>query len=120
MVYQRQQIATVCGVCKRDFKGNSKQKYCSREYAARKQKEQLAALAEYRKKCPHCGELIGPMSGKHRGRNIAVSLTLPSLEGDGQASQGTAGVHAQDQVPSGREAVVRFSTIIVATVTLRW
>jgi hypothetical protein len=68
MGYQRQQIAKVCGVCERDFKGSSKQKYCSRECAAKKQKEQLAALAEYRKRCPHCGKQIGPRSGKRRVR----------------------------------------------------
>jgi hypothetical protein len=34
MGYQRQQIAKVCGVCKRDFKGSSKQKYGSRKCAA--------------------------------------------------------------------------------------
>ena len=61
MGYQRQQIAKVCG---RDFKGNSKQKYCWRVCVARKQKEQLAALAEYRKTCPHCGELIRLKSGR--------------------------------------------------------
>ena len=66
MGYQRQQIAKVCDVCKRDFSGNSKQKYCSRECARKKQKEQLAALAEYRRKCPHCGKPIRPMSGKQR------------------------------------------------------
>jgi hypothetical protein len=51
-------------VCKREFKGNSKQKYCWRVCVARKQKEQLAALAEYRKTCPHCGELIRLKSGR--------------------------------------------------------
>jgi hypothetical protein len=75
MGYKRQQIAKVCDVCKRDFKGNTKQKYCSRECAARKQKEQLANLAEYRRKCPHCGEPIGPMSGQRRVRNGAAAPT---------------------------------------------
>jgi hypothetical protein len=68
MAYKRQQIAKVCDVCKRDFTGNTKQKYCSRECAGKKQKEQLTALAEYRRKCPHCGEPISPKSGKHRPR----------------------------------------------------
>jgi hypothetical protein len=76
MAYQRQQIAKVCGVCKRDFVGNSKQKYCSRECAGKKQKAQLTALAEYRKKCPHCGEPIGPKSGKQRQRNAALAAVV--------------------------------------------
>jgi hypothetical protein len=75
MSYKRQQIAKVCEVCKRNFKGSSKQKYCSRECAAKKQKEQLAALAEYRRKCPHCGEPIGPMRGKLRLRKDAAAPT---------------------------------------------
>jgi hypothetical protein len=68
MGYRKQQIAKVCGVCEKDFLGSNKQKYCSRECAAKKQKEQLAALAEYRRKCPHCGKQIGPKSGRHRVR----------------------------------------------------
>jgi hypothetical protein len=82
MGYKRQQIVKVCAVCKRDFKGNSKQKYCSRGCAAKKQKEQLAALAEYRKKCPHCGEPIGPMSGRRRARNGAVAARPSSPGGE--------------------------------------
>lgn len=68
MTYKRQQMPRICDVCKRSFSGNGKQKYCSRECAGKKQKEQLAALAEYRKKCPHCGEPIAPMSDKSRQR----------------------------------------------------
>ena len=75
MGYQKQQIAKVCGACGQDFAGSSKQKYCSRRCAARRQKEQLAALAAYRKTCPHCGKPIGPMSGKHRVRNVPIAPT---------------------------------------------
>jgi hypothetical protein len=83
MGYKRQQIAKVCDVCKRDFKGNNKQKNRSRECACKRQKEQLAALAEYRRKRPHCGEPLGPMSGRRRVRNDTVALTphSPSLTG---------------------------------------
>jgi hypothetical protein len=88
MGYKRQQIAKVCDVCKRDFKGNTKQKYCSRECAARRQKEQLAALTEYRKTCPHCGEPIGPASGRHRNRKVTVAPTPSSLEEDGRTGLG--------------------------------
>jgi hypothetical protein len=87
MAYQRQQIPKVCDVCKRDFVGNSKQKYCSRECAGKKQKEQLTSLAEYRKKCPHCGELIEPRSGRRgtRGLNTAeISIS----EEDGKVTCG--------------------------------
>jgi hypothetical protein len=83
MGYTRQQIPKVCGVCGREFKGNTKQMYCSRECARRRQKEQLAALAEFRRKCPHCGELIGPMGGKRRARNGAADPTVRSLKGNG-------------------------------------
>ena len=83
MGYQKQQIAKVCEVCKGDFKGNSKQKYCSRECARKRQKQQLAALAEYRKKCPHCGEQLGPMTGKHRVRNGAADPTVAGVNGNG-------------------------------------
>jgi hypothetical protein len=55
MGYQRQQLAKVRGLWKRDFQGCSKQKYCSRECARKRQKEQLAALVEYRRKCLHSG-----------------------------------------------------------------
>jgi hypothetical protein len=83
MGYQRQQIPKVCGVCWREFRGNTKQKYCSRECAHKRQKVQLAALAAYRSKCPHCGEPIGPMSGKHRVGNGAADPTIRPLEGIG-------------------------------------
>jgi hypothetical protein len=83
MGYQRQQIAKVCG---RDFKGNSKQKYCSRECARRRQRAPLAALAAYRRTCPHCGGQLWPMSGKRRLRNGAGDLTPCSQGGeDGRA-----------------------------------
>jgi hypothetical protein len=85
MGYQRQQIPKVCGACGREFKGNSKQKYCSRECARRRQKEQLAALAAYRRRCPHCGKQLGPMSGKHRVRISAAAPTPCSQEGIGTA-----------------------------------
>jgi hypothetical protein len=83
MAYQRQQIPKVCGVCGREFKGHTKQKYCSRECAGRRQREQLAALAEYRRKCPHCGGKLGPMSGKHRVRNGTAAPTPRPLKGIG-------------------------------------
>jgi hypothetical protein len=83
MDYQRQQIPKVCGVCDREFKGNTKQKYCSRECARRRQREQLAALAEYRQKCPHCGGQLGPMSGKRRVRNGAAAPPPRRLKGIG-------------------------------------
>jgi hypothetical protein len=80
MGYTRQPIAKVCG---REFKGNTKQKCCSRECARRRQKEQLAALAAYRRTCPHRGEQLGPMSGKHRVRNGVVAPTPRPLKGIG-------------------------------------
>jgi hypothetical protein len=80
MAYQRQQIAKVCDVCKKDFRGSTKQKYCSRECAGKKQKEQLTALADYRRKCPHCGEPIGPKSGKRRNRDATAAAIPPSPE----------------------------------------
>jgi hypothetical protein len=83
MGYQRQQIPKVCDVCGREFMGNTKQKYCSRVCARKWQKEQLAALAAYRRKCPHCGELIGSMSGKRRVRNGSAAPPPHSLEGIG-------------------------------------
>jgi hypothetical protein len=83
MGYQRQQIPKVCGVCDREFKGNTKQKYCSWECARKRQKEQLAALAAYRRKCPHCGAQLGPMSGKRRLRNGAGAPTPRTLRGNG-------------------------------------
>jgi hypothetical protein len=86
--YQKQQIAKVCGVCEKDFLGNGKQKYCSRECADKKQREQLAALAEYRRKCPHCGKQIEPKSGKHKTRKARVEPTLYSWEGEGQTGLG--------------------------------
>ncbi len=91
MPYRKQQITKVCGVCNRDFLGNSKQKYCTPECAAKKQKEQLAALAEYRRKCPHCGNQIGPKSGKHRARKdkVGSSPHSPDYE-DGRKGQAAA------------------------------
>jgi hypothetical protein len=83
MGYQRQQLPKVCGACGREFRGNSKQKYCSRECGRRRQKEQLAALAAYCRKCPHCGEQLGPMSGKRRVRGGAGAPTTRPTEGDG-------------------------------------
>ena len=82
MSYKRQEIEKVCEVCKRDFKGCNKQKYCSRECVVKKQKEQLSTLAEYRRKCPHCGKSIGPMSGKSRVGKIAVAPTLRRQDED--------------------------------------
>jgi hypothetical protein len=67
MGYQKQQIDKVCPVCRVDFKGNSKQKYCSDSCRNKRQKEQLAALTERRRKCPSCGFDL-TISGKRRQR----------------------------------------------------
>jgi hypothetical protein len=68
MAYVRQQIPKTCEVCGQGFRGKSNQKCCSRACARRRQREQLAALAEARRHCPHCGKPLTPKSGRRRRR----------------------------------------------------
>jgi hypothetical protein len=68
MAYSKQQIPKICGVCGKRFLGKTNQKYCSRICAKRRQREQLAALAESRRECPHCHQPLLPKSGRRRRR----------------------------------------------------
>jgi hypothetical protein len=67
-MYVRQQIPKTCGACGQGFRGKSNQKYCSRDCAQQRQREQLAALTESRRHCPHCGQPLSPKSGRRRQR----------------------------------------------------
>jgi hypothetical protein len=78
MAYVKQRIPKTCGACGQGFLGKSNAKYCSRDCARRRQREQLAALAESRRHCPHCGKPLTPKSGRRRqasGRHDGAVMT---------------------------------------------
>jgi hypothetical protein len=66
MPYRKKRVSKTCGVCNAEFQGKSNQKYCSPACARHRQKEQLADLAEYRSRCPKCGHVLTPKSGRRR------------------------------------------------------
>jgi hypothetical protein len=89
MPYERQQIPNTCEACGTEFLGKSNAKYCSRACARRRQREQLAALAEARRHCPHCGKPLSPKSGRRRRRQASGRHddAVPTPAGDRNAMQ---------------------------------
>jgi hypothetical protein len=83
MAYVKQQIPKTCEACSTEFLGKSNAKYCSRDCARRRQREQLAALAEARRQCPHCGEPLTPKSGLRRPVNSSGGPAAPSRQDAG-------------------------------------
>jgi hypothetical protein len=78
MAYVKQQIPRICGYCGEGFLGKSNQKYCSRVCARQRQQEQLAALTESRRRCPHCDRPLTPKSGRRRRRHAGGREARPA------------------------------------------